>query len=59
MFLLMDPNVSAASSAERGLGNSIFCLNPAAATSRLAYDVKNAGPFTMDLLGKDGKSCAC
>ncbi|WP_426060880.1 T9SS type A sorting domain-containing protein [Hymenobacter sp. B1770] len=50
-FLLMNPNAPAAT--ERSLGSTSFYPNPVAATSQLAYDVKKAGPVTVELL--DGK----
>ena len=54
MFLLMDPNAPAAGPAERGVGNSSFYPNPAAVTTQLEYEVKKAGPVSIDLLDKDG-----
>jgi hypothetical protein len=54
VFLLMDPNAPAGSPAERGPGTTAFYPNPTAATSQLEYDVKKAGPVTIDLLDKDG-----
>ncbi|WP_210517894.1 T9SS type A sorting domain-containing protein [Hymenobacter terricola] len=58
MFLLLDPNAPAAGSAERGVesgvGNTSFYPNPAAPTSQLDYEVKKAGPVTVDLLDKGG-----
>ncbi|GAB3580190.1 hypothetical protein GCM10027345_21270 [Hymenobacter daeguensis] len=55
MFLLLNPNAPAAGSDERnGLGSTTFYPNPAAATSQLDYEVKKAGPLTVDLLDKDG-----
>ena len=54
MFLLMDPNAPVAN-AERGVGNTGFYPNPVAATSQLDYEVKKAGPVSVDLLDKDGK----
>ena len=54
-FLLLDPNAPAATPAERGgVGSSSFYPNPAAATTKLEYDVKKAGPVSVDLLDKDG-----
>ena len=54
MFLLLDPNAPADASGERGVGNSSFYPNPAAATTQLEYEVKKAGPVSVDLLDKDG-----
>ncbi|MDQ2771046.1 MAG: T9SS type A sorting domain-containing protein [Bacteroidota bacterium] len=54
MFLLLDPNAPADGPAERGVGSSSFYPNPAAATTQLEYDVKKAGPVSVDLLDKDG-----
>jgi len=55
MFLLLNPNAPAAGSGEPGsLGNTSFYPNPVAATSQLDYEVKKAGPVTIDLLDKDG-----
>ena len=56
MFLLIDPNAPAAGSTntEQSLGNTSFYPNPAAPTSQLDYEVKKAGPVTVDLLDKDG-----
>lgn len=54
MFLLMDPNAPATDPAERGLGNTSFYPNPAAATSQLEYATKKAGPVTIDLLDHNG-----
>ncbi|GAA4049681.1 hypothetical protein GCM10022409_40410 [Hymenobacter glaciei] len=54
MFLLLDPNAPADSPVERGVGNSSFYPNPAAATTQLEYDVKKTGPVSVDLLDKDG-----
>ncbi|MFC7669937.1 T9SS type A sorting domain-containing protein [Hymenobacter humi] len=54
MFLLMDPTAPAASSEERSVGSTSFYPNPAAATSNLEYEVKKAGPVTVDLLDKNG-----
>ncbi|GAB3856993.1 hypothetical protein GCM10028822_30020 [Hymenobacter terrigena] len=54
MFLLLDPNAPAANQAEPGVGTPSFYPNPAAATSQLDYEVKKAGPVTIDLLDKDG-----
>jgi hypothetical protein len=54
MFLLLDPNAPADAPGERGVGNSSFYPNPAAATTQLEYEVKKAGPVSVDLLDKDG-----
>ncbi|WP_460500799.1 T9SS type A sorting domain-containing protein, partial [Hymenobacter agri] len=54
MFLLMDPNAPADAPGERGVGVSSFYPNPAAATTQLEYEVKKAGPVSIDLLDKDG-----
>jgi hypothetical protein len=54
MFLLLDPNAPAANKVEPGVSNTSFYPNPAAATSQLDYEVKKAGPVTIDLLDKDG-----
>ena len=54
MFLLLDPNAPAAAPGERGAGSSSFYPNPAAATTQLEYEVKKAGPVSVDLLDKDG-----
>lgn len=53
-FLLLDPNAPTANKAEPGMGNTSFYPNPAAPTSQLDYEVKKAGPVTIDLLDKDG-----
>ncbi|MFC6224646.1 T9SS type A sorting domain-containing protein [Hymenobacter artigasi] len=53
-FLLLDPNAPAANKNEQGVGNTSFYPNPAAPTSQLDYDVRKAGPVTIDLLDKDG-----
>ncbi|MBF9222026.1 T9SS type A sorting domain-containing protein [Hymenobacter ruricola] len=52
-FLLMDPNATAAP-AEPALGATSFYPNPAAATTQMEYDVRKAGPVTVDLLDKNG-----
>ncbi|MBF9143327.1 T9SS type A sorting domain-containing protein [Hymenobacter properus] len=52
MFLLMEP--AATESTERTLGATSFYPNPAAATSQLDYEVKKAGPVTVNLLDKNG-----
>lgn len=54
MFLLLDPNAPAEIPGERGAGTSSFYPNPAAATTQLEYEVKKAGPVSIDLLDKDG-----
>lgn len=51
LFLLMDPNAPAA--AERDLGRTSLYPNPVVATSQLEYEVKKAGPVTVELL--DGR----
>jgi hypothetical protein len=53
MFLLIDPNAPAPSP-EASIGNTSLYPNPAAPTSQLDYEVKKAGPVTVDLLDKDG-----
>ena len=53
-FLLMDPNAAASGPAERSLGNTSVYPNPAAATSQLDYEVKKAGPVTVELLDNNG-----
>ena len=52
-FLLMDPNAAAKNPA-RGQGSTRFYPNPVAATSQLEYEVKKAGPVTVDLLDSKG-----
>lgn len=54
VFLLMDPNAPAEASAGPGIGSTRFYPNPASATTQLEYDVKKAGPVSIDLLDKDG-----
>ncbi|QNH61311.1 T9SS type A sorting domain-containing protein [Hymenobacter sediminicola] len=54
MFLLMDP--SAPSSPERELGNTMVYPNPAVASSQLEYEVKKAGPVTVELLDSRGNA---
>lgn len=54
MFLLLDPNAPADALGERGVGSNSFYPNPAAATTQLEYEVKKAGPVSVDLLDKDG-----
>ena len=41
-------------STERTLGRTSFYPNPATATSQLDYEVKKAGPVTVNLLDKNG-----
>ncbi|SFQ49909.1 T9SS type A sorting domain-containing protein [Hymenobacter arizonensis] len=53
-FLLMDPNAPTAATSERNLGGTSFYPNPATATSQLDYDVKKAGPVTVELLDSKG-----
>lgn len=54
VFLLMDPNTPTKGPAERGVGTSSVYPNPAAAATQLEYEVKKAGPVSVDLLDKDG-----
>ncbi|MDQ2792393.1 MAG: T9SS type A sorting domain-containing protein, partial [Bacteroidota bacterium] len=54
MFLLLDPNAPAEAPTGPGIGSTSFYPNPAAATTQLEYDVKKAGPVSVDLLDKDG-----
>lgn len=54
MFLLMDP--SAPISQQRGLGSTSVYPNPAVATSQLEYEVKKAGPVTVELLDSRGNA---
>ena len=54
MFLLLDPNAPTDAPGERGMGSTNFYPNPAAATTQLEYEVKKAGPVSVDLLDKDG-----
>lgn len=55
MFLLMDPNAPAIDNSEPGQGPATsFYPNPATAASQLAYEVKKAGPVTVDLLDSNG-----
>ncbi|MDO7849535.1 T9SS type A sorting domain-containing protein [Hymenobacter sp. M29] len=51
MFLLMEPK---AEDSERSLGATSFYPNPTVATSQLDYEVKKAGPITVNLLDKNG-----
>lgn len=53
-FLLMHPNAPAAARAEAS-GTSFF-PNPAAATSQLTFNVKKAGPVSVDLLDQNGNT---
>ena len=53
-FLLLDPNAPAGAHNKRGRANSSFYPNPAAATTQLEYEVKKAGPVSVDLFDKDG-----
>ena len=50
-FLLLDPNAPADAP---GIGSTSFFPNPAAATTQLEYEVKQAGLVSVDLLDKDG-----
>jgi hypothetical protein len=52
-FLLMEVNAGSAP-AERELGSTSFYPNPATATSNLEYEVKKAGPVSIDLLDGNG-----
>ena len=54
MFLLMDPNAPTTGEVGRGLGDTSFYPNPAAATSQLEYEVKKAGPVIVELLDSNG-----
>lgn len=53
-FLLLDPNAPV--KAERDLGSTSLYPNPVVATSQLDYNVKKAGPVTIELL--DGRGNA-
>ncbi|GAA3963627.1 T9SS type A sorting domain-containing protein [Hymenobacter antarcticus] len=53
-FLLMDPTAAATSPAERSVGITSVYPNPAAATSQLNYEVRKAGPVTVELLDSNG-----
>ena len=53
-FLLMDPTAAPDGAPGRGIGNTAFYPNPVAATSQLEFEVKKAGPVSIDLLDKDG-----
>jgi hypothetical protein len=53
MFLLLNPSAPVADECN-SLGNTSFYPNPAVAISQLDYEVKKAGPVTVDLLDKDG-----
>ncbi|WP_167855068.1 T9SS type A sorting domain-containing protein [Hymenobacter wooponensis] len=52
MFLLMKTNTPAATEA-RGAGSTVY-PNPVTPTSQLEYEVKKAGPVTVDLLDSMG-----
>ena len=54
MFLLLDPNATANAPGKRGIGSTSLYPNPAAATTQLEYEVKKAGPVSVDLLDRDG-----
>jgi hypothetical protein len=54
VFLLLDPNTPAEAPGEQSIGSTSFYPNPAAATTQLEYELKKAGPVTVDLLDKDG-----
>jgi len=54
-FLLLDPNAPAPGAAGRGAGSPSLYPNPAAAIARLDYEVRKAGPVTIDLLDQDGR----
>ncbi|MFD2720854.1 T9SS type A sorting domain-containing protein [Hymenobacter monticola] len=51
-FLLMEP--AAVEKAERTLVATSFYPNPTTATSQLEYEMKKAGPVTVNLLDKNG-----
>lgn len=53
-FLLLEPAAVAAGTPERSLSSTSFYPNPVGATSRFDYEVKTAGPVTVDLLDKNG-----
>ncbi|HEX8326786.1 MAG TPA: T9SS type A sorting domain-containing protein [Hymenobacter sp.] len=55
-FLLMNTTAASAPAGppEREVGSASFYPNPATATSNLEYEVKKAGPVTVDLLDKNG-----
>jgi len=53
MFLLLDPNAPAEPAAP-SLGRTAVYPNPVAATSQLEFEVKKAGPVTVELLDKNG-----
>lgn len=55
-FLLMDPTAAPDGATERSLGNTAFYPNPVATTSQLEFEVKKAGPVSIDLLDKDGNT---
>ncbi|UOQ96961.1 T9SS type A sorting domain-containing protein [Hymenobacter sp. 5317J-9] len=52
-FLLMDASAPVAA-AEPTLGATSFYPNPAAATTQMEYEVKKAGPVSVDLLDATG-----
>jgi hypothetical protein len=51
-FLLMEP--AAASSGESSLSSTSFYPNPVTAASQFEYELKTAGPVTVELLDKNG-----
>ena len=51
-FLLMDPNAPART--KRSIGSTSLYPNPAVATTQLEYEMRKAGPVTVDLLDKSG-----
>ena len=53
-FLLMEPG-AAEPTTDLSLGTSLY-PNPVAATSQLQYEVKSAGPVTVQLLDKNGNT---
>lgn len=54
MFLLMNPDDAAPDHAERSLGTTSFYPNPAVAITQLEFEVRNAGPVSVDLLDSRG-----
>lgn len=56
MFLLINPDAAAAASEslERSLGSTNFYPNPATAITQLEFEVKKAGPISVDLLDRNG-----
>ncbi|WP_201986704.1 T9SS type A sorting domain-containing protein [Hymenobacter rubidus] len=52
-FLLLEPTAPA-STPEHSLSSTSFYPNPVTATSQFEYELKAAGPVTVDLLDKDG-----